>query len=154
MKRLWITALGALLADLISKGLAAAWLGQQTVRLGWLVELRVTHNTGIAFGMLSDSALAVLALPLTVILCGWLLMRRYRMTAFTATACGLVLGGFVGNFGQRILHGSVLDMLYFPWLPWFVCNVADICICLGVALLALSLLMRPQDWEEKAHAEN
>ena len=118
------------------------------------MELRVTHNTGIAFGMLSDSALAVLALPLTVILCGWLLMRRYRMTAFTATACGLVLGGFAGNFGQRILHGSVLDMLYFPWLPWFVCNVADICICLGVALLALSLLMRPQDWEEKAHAEN
>jgi len=39
-------------------------------------------------------------------------------------------------------------MIYFPFLPWFVCNVADIAICAGVALLAGSLLFRPQDWKE------
>jgi len=78
------------------------------------------------------------------------MMRRYRITRFTAVACGLVMGGFIGNFGERILHGYVLDMIYFPWLPWFVCNAADIFICFGVALLAFSLLMRPQDWQEKS----
>ena len=59
-----------------------------------------------------------------------------------------VLGGFLGNFLERLWHGWVLDMIYFPFLPWFVCNVADIAICAGVALLAGSLLFRPQDWKE------
>ena len=70
------------------------------------------------------------------------------LTPFTQTACGLVLGGFLGNFLERLWHGWVLDMIYFPFLPWFVCNVADIAICTGVALLAASLLFRPQDWKE------
>lgn len=142
-------ALLALLADIISKALAAALLGGKTVRLGWLVEFRLTHNTGMAFGMLGDSPLAGILLPLAVVLGGWALLRRYRPTVFVYAACGLVLGGFIGNFAQRLLQGYVLDMLYFPWLPWFVCNVADICICFGVAALAFSLLLRPQDWQEK-----
>ena len=149
MGLLWSVALGALLLDAVSKGLASAFLADQTVRLGWLVELKLTQNTGMAFGMLAGNAAANLLLPLAVIVCGWLLMRRYQATPFTLAACGLVLGGFAGNFGERLLHGAVLDMLYFPWLPWFVCNVADICICFGVALLAFSLLLRPQDWKEK-----
>lgn len=146
----WIAALLALGLDIGSKMLAAGWLGDQTVTLGWLVELRLTQNTGMALGIFSDNAVAAIVLPVTAILCGWGLMRRYRITRFTAAACGLVVGGFIGNFGERLLHGYVLDMIYFPWLPWFVCNVADICICFGVALLAFSLIFRPQDWQEKA----
>ena len=93
------TALGALILDLVSKWLATELLGGKTAALGFLVEFRLTHNTGMAFGMLAGSKLANLLLPLTVILCGWLLMRRYRQTAFTRIAAGLVLGGFAGNFG-------------------------------------------------------
>ena len=40
-------------------------------------------------------------------------------------------------------------MIYFPFLPWFVCNVADIAISAGVAMLAASLLLRPGDWQER-----
>ena len=64
-------------------------------------------------------------------------------------AAGLIVGGFLGNFGERLLFGSVVDMLYFPWLPWFICNVADIAICFGVAMLVISTLLRPQDWRER-----
>lgn len=144
-----ITALIALGLDVSSKALAAGWLGEETIRLGWLMELSVTQNTGMAFGMLAGNVAANVLMPLAVIVAGWMLMRRYRSTAFTRVACGLILGGFVGNFAQRLFQGYVLDMIYFPWLPFFVCNVADICICFGVALLAFSLLWRPQDWEEK-----
>ena len=144
-----ITALIALGLDVSSKALAARWLGEETIRLGWLMELSITQNTGMAFGMLAGNVAANVLMPLAVIVAGWMLMRRYRSTAFTRVACGLILGGFVGNFAQRLFQGYVLDMIYFPWLPFFVCNVADICICFGVALLAFSLLWRPQDWEEK-----
>lgn len=148
---IWIfgVALASLALDAGVKLAAANWLRDGVIRLGWLVELRCTYNTGMALGIFSDNALAGLLLPLTVILCGWWLMRRYQPTCFTLIACGLVLGGFAGNYGERLLFGRVLDMIYFPFLPWFVCNIADICICVGVALLAFSLLFRPDDWVEK-----
>ena len=151
MRILWITAALSLAADAASKWLAAHYL-QGTVRLGGLMHLRSTHNTGMALGIFSNQALAGLLLPLTAIFCGWLLMRRYRLTRFTGLACGLVLGGFIGNYAQRLLEGAVLDMIFFPWMPWFVCNAADICICFGVALMAFSLLFRPQDWQEKTRS--
>ena len=155
----WMIALLALAADIGSKLLSAGLLGEKTVTIGWLVELRLTQNTGMALGIFSENALAAILLPIAAILCGWLLMRRYQLTRYTAAACGLIVGGFVGNFGERVWHGYVLDMIYFPWLPWFVCNVADICICFGVAALAFSLLFRPQDWQEnrpapEAHRSN
>ena len=121
MKRMIGVLLAALALDAGTKWLASELLAGRTVALGWLVELRLTRNDGMALG---------------------------RLTPFTQTACGLVLGGFLGNFLERLWHGWVLDMIYFPFLPWFVCNVADIAICAGVALLAGSLLFRPQDWKE------
>ena len=153
MKILWITTLAALASDMISKWLSAQYLSG-FVRIGSLLHLRKTHNTGMALGMFSRNAAASLLLPLAAIFCGWQLMRRYHGTRFTRAASGLILGGFMGNYGQRLLLGYVLDMVYFPWMPWFVCNVADICICFGVAMLAFSLLFRPQDWQEKRSTED
>lgn len=145
----WMTAAAALLGDVVSKMLAARLLGQGKWSLWPLAECYLTRNTGMAFGMLAGKLAANVLLPLAAMTCGWMLMRKYRLTRFTSIACGLIVGGFVGNFGQRLLQGYVLDMIFLPWLPWFVCNVADICICFGVALLAGSLLWRPADWMEK-----
>lgn len=148
MKQIGILTAVTLALDAASKWLASRYLADQTVRWLGLVELRLTRNTGMALGMFAQNRLAGFVLPLAVIVCGWLLMRRYCSTPFTRTAYGLVLGGFLGNFIERIWHGYVLDMIFFPWLPWFVCNVADIAISAGVVLLGISLLFRPQDWKE------
>lgn len=148
MKRMIGVLLATLALDAGTKLLASRLLAERTVALGWLVELRLTHNDGMALGLFAGNRAAGMLLPLAVIVLGWLLLRRYRLTPFTQTACGLVLGGFLGNFLERLWRGWVLDMIYFPFLPWFVCNVADIAICAGVALLAGSLLFRPQDWKE------
>lgn len=149
MKRTFCIAAITLALDGASKGLAACLLGQDVLRLEGFLHLKLTRNTGMAFGIFSGSRWAGLILPLAVIACGCWVMRRYRPAPLPSAACGLVLGGFLGNFGQRAIWGYVLDMLYFPWLPWFVCNVADIAICLGAALLGISLLTRPQDWQER-----
>ncbi len=149
MRRVATTAAGVLALDALSKALALRWLEGRVVQLGNLVELRLTRNTGMALGLGADSRLALLLPPLVVLAGAWLL-RRYRLTAFTQTACGLVLGGFLGNFLNRLVSGHVLDMVQFPFLPWFVCNVADIAISIGVTLMGISLLFRPQDWEERS----
>ena len=139
----------ALALDVGSKLWAVRSLEQAVTVLPGILELRLSRNNGMALGLLSGNWLANLLLPLAVIVAGWLLMRRYCPTVFTRVAAGLIVGGFLGNFGERLLFGSVVDMLYFPWLPWFICNVADIAICFGVAMLVISTLLRPQDWRER-----
>lgn len=144
----WAVTAVVLALDAGSKLWAVQALVQSTTVLPGVLELRLSRNNGMALGLFSGNLLANLLLPLAVIVAGWLLMRRYRPTAFTRVAAGLIVGGFLGNFGERLLFGSVVDMLYFPWLPWFICNGADIAICFGVAMLVVSTLFRPQDWRE------
>lgn len=143
-------AAGVAALDMATKLAAERFLGiTNVIVLNGLLELRLTHNDGMALGILSGNAVAIVILPLVVIVCGFLLLRKYHPTGFTRAAAGLVLGGFLGNFAQRVADGYVIDMIYLPFMPWFICNVADIAICAGVVLLGVSLLFRPQDWREK-----
>ena len=127
-------------------------------RAGWVViprvlELRYSRNRGMALGILSENAWAALTLPVIAVAVWLLVFRKYRITSFTSCASALLLGGFAGNFANRLLLGYVVDMIYFPFLPWFICNPADIAICAGALMLGASLLLRPQDWREK-HAKD
>ncbi len=117
-----------------------------------LLEFRYSENRGMALGLLSGNVAASLLLPILAVGIWFFVFRKYEPTWFTTLASALMLGGFMGNFLDRLFLGYVLDMFYFPFLPWFICNVADIAICSGVVMLAVSLLFRPLDWREK-HAK-
>ncbi|MBE5814334.1 MAG: signal peptidase II [Clostridiales bacterium] len=145
-----ITACFALAADMFTKHMAARHLTVEYFEaIPGLLSLQLRQNRGIALGMLEGNKLVLLVLPVVVLILCWLMLRRYHPTNYVRFAAGLILGGFLGNYIERVFNGYVLDMLYFPFLPWFVCNVADIAVCFGVALLVISLLLRPQDWREK-----
>lgn len=150
---MWLFSAAAgltLLLDAVVKGLARTMaIPGRAFPLPGLLEIRVTHNTGMALGILRGGGLAVFLLPPAVILAGWFLLRRYQPTRYIRVATGLIAGGFLGNFLERMIRGYVVDMFYFPFLPWFVCNVADIAICAGVGMLVISILFRPGDWREK-----
>lgn len=151
----WLTAAGILGLDRVVKLLALAGLttGSRTVVLPGVLEWRLTWNQGMALGLLSGEGVATVVLPVAVVAVGWWFLRRYRPTPFTRTATALIIGGFAGNLLDRLTLGAVLDMVYFPWMPWYICNFADIAICFGVALLAISLLARPKDWQLKSEAK-
>ena len=155
MAAFWLTAVAVLMVDRVAKlaTLSAFTLGEHIAFWPGVLEWRVIRNEGMALGLLSGQYIASLVLPVLVVLVGWLIMRRYCQTLYTRVAAGLVVGGFLGNLLDRLLMGFVLDMIYFPWMPWYVCNLADIAICFGVALLAVSLLFRPRDWRLRAEVE-
>jgi len=127
--------------------------GEQLVLWPGVLEIRLMHNQGLALGFLSGFTLLNLFLPIAVMIIGWYFLRRFTPTVFTRVAAGLVIGGFFGNLFDRLSMGFVTDMVFFPWMPWYICNVADIAICIGVALLAISLLFRPTDWHLKTEAK-
>jgi signal peptidase II len=123
--------------------------GEQIVVLKGVLELRFTHNTGMALGFLSEYTAAGFVLPLLAVAAGYFILRRYRLSRFVLVASGLIVGGFLGNFLDRIIRGHVVDLFYFPWLPYFICNAADIAITFGALLITVSLICRPKDWRPR-----
>ena len=63
---------------------------------------------------------------------------------------GLIIGGALGNAIDRLAHGAVVDYLDLHAFGrhFFVFNIADAAINVGVALLILDLLFVPERVEE------
>jgi signal peptidase II len=58
-------------------------------------------------------------------------------------ALALVAGGALGNFADRLVRGYVIDFIDWHWRNgprWPTFNVADVAICVGVALMMVDSL--------------
>ena len=62
----------------------------------------------------------------------------------------LILGGALGNFSDRIFYQAVPDFIDFHYkdFHWFIFNVADIFISLGVIFLIIIELFDTNKKEE------
>jgi signal peptidase II len=71
-------------------------------------------------------------------------------------ALGMVLGGALGNILDRVRHGYVVDFadLHFgEFRPFFIFNVADAAISIGVVILLLrAILVKDAPKENAEHA--
>jgi signal peptidase II len=119
----------------------------------------LTHvrNTGAAFGLFQDAPptirlgffVGVAAIAFAIII--QFLRNLSPGDRLSALALGMILGGALGNFYDRVRIGEVIDFLHFDlWggYSWPDFNVADSCIVVGVGILALELLA--SEGEERA----
>ena len=118
------------------------YLASLPVRLlGGLIYLSLTRNSGAAFSMASGHTWIF---PLvTVVVVAWIVWMATRLRSLPwAVALGLVLGGALGNFIDRIRLGAVIDFVDMgigDW-RWYTFNVADSAISIAlVILIGLSL---------------
>lgn len=90
-------------------------------------------NRGAAFGILENQRWLFLAIA--AVLVGAYIWLRHKIPHhwLTRFGVGMLLGGAVGNALDRGLSGAVTD--FFDFRIWPVFNVADVGICVGVALL-------------------
>jgi signal peptidase II len=78
-----------------------------------------------------------------VFLLRWLARAESRLVAL---ALGAVIGGAIGNVIDRLRFGAVVDFVdvhAWGW-HWYVFNVADAAIVLGVCALVWDALFQPQ----------
>ena len=156
---MFCVAAAVLTADAISKAQVLGKLaGHPPVTLlHGLVTLDLTFNAGAAFGV-GTSYTAVIAL----IVCGVIVSiirtaRRLRSLGWTI-ALGLLLGGAMGNLGDRLFRapgpfrGQVVDWINLPHFPWTF-NLADASItCAAVMIAVLALRGVRIDGTSPAHA--
>lgn len=126
----------------------------------------LAYNRGGAWGLLQNTSesvrrpffmvVSLAAIAFIVSLYGKLLPGQRTL----AWGLPLVLGGALGNLADRVTRGSVVDFIDYRagWVEsmnqliakvvstwhitdhWPTFNVADICICVGVGLMALDML--------------
>ena len=99
-------------------------------------------NTGMAFGIFeSDSytyhAFSFLIFLVIIFLIVWLFKSNRK---FEKISIALIIGGALGNWFDRLVYNAVPDFIDLHYLDfhWFVFNVSDIIISVGILLLILS----------------
>ena len=112
--------------------------------LGGLVRLDFTSNTGAAFGMLPSAGLFFTLVAVGVAIA---IGASYRRIAASPPpvriGIGSILGGAIGNLIDRVRLGYVVDFIDLRWWPVF--NLADSAIVLGVTLIVLWTIRRPDE---------
>jgi signal peptidase II len=151
----WLVALASLLADQLSKNLLLYGLGFRALGPAARIDvfpfmnLVMVWNRGVSYGLFQAGSIAGTVLLIVfsiaaVVALSWWLMRAQRRTV--ALGLGLVIGGALGNVIDRALYGAVADFFHFYAFghDWYVFNVADAAITVGVAVLLLDAFVRPE----------
>ena len=144
--RFGLAFFAALILDLATKLWSEQALEpyQPVPLIGDFLRFTLGYNTGVAFGMFSDNGIWPLVITAIAIIFLFIWFTRALYTnhfpAWTAWPIGLLLGGAVGNFLDRIHDGQVTDFIDvgIGALRWPTFNLADSFILIGVGFLVLS----------------
>ena len=138
----FVFILTILTIDRVSKILiisAAETFGELNIFVTSFLNFNLIWNDGIGFGLFSfekkiyyNFLTALIALITLIIL--WMITRTEKIEK---VAFMMVFSGSIGNIFDRLYYSSVPDFIdiHFNNFHWFIFNVADIFITLGVILL-------------------
>ena len=105
------------------------------------LNLYLIWNRGIAFGLLAmnESIIYNIITIIIGIIILVILIMIWKKKNIQSFFLALIVGGALGNFYDRIIYTAVPDFidLHFHGFHWFVFNVADIFITIGVFCLIL-----------------
>ena len=105
------------------------------------INIILVWNTGIAFGLLSFDSnffynfITILILFINLFIF-YLIVKSEKFILFSLI---LILGGSLGNLFDRLYYSAVPDFidLNYNGYHWFIFNIADIFITLGIISLIL-----------------
>ena len=116
------------------------------------LNIELIWNKGIAFGLFSfsQSNLYNLITLIIVMIILVILVLIKKSEGIERLSLSMVFGGALGNLYDRIMFKAVPDFIDFHIadLHWFIFNVADIFITLGVIMLILIELFKNKKYNE------
>jgi len=146
-RRIALIAVVVIALDQLTKQLVLRLLGyaQEKVVIEGFFKFVYWENTGAAWSLLRGNNGLLAGVALVALLLSFLSRHQFdSRTLLSQVAFGLIFGGIVGNFIDRLRAGHVIDFIYFYLQPrrgteigFPAFNVADSAICTGVALVFL-----------------
>lgn len=159
--RLWLIASTGLAADLWTKCWALKTIGNPAeIRsydlkpinlIDGTLRLITVLNPGASWGIAAGQTTLLLAgSAVALIFMFWLFISLRANQWVAQIALAMLLGGALGNTYDRIFNnGMVVDFIdidlgIWPANPWPAFNIADSLLCTGVAILLISMLIKPK----------
>ena len=142
-KGIWLVlpliALDRILKQLVIHFLAPR--GVQTAIPG-VLSWAYAENRGAAFSMLSGRNILLIALSV-VLVAALVVYLLCKPDMNKGMRCGLwmIIAGGIGNLYDRIIFGYVVDFIRLDFINFAIFNPADVFICLGAGIAALSMLL-------------
>ncbi|WP_238457490.1 signal peptidase II [Alkalihalobacterium alkalinitrilicum] len=141
----YVIALVIILLDQWTK-----WIVVQSMEIGERISLIenflyfTSHrNQGAAFGILQGQMWFFYII--TVIVVGFIvyyIQKEAKSSWLLGISLGLILGGAIGNFIDRVFRGEVVDFIdtFIFTYNFPIFNVADSALCVGVALIFIKII--------------
>jgi signal peptidase II len=119
-----------------------AWPEEHFVPVLPFLDIGFIYNRGVSFGLLGSLPFPIVAGVVAVALAALVVWWARSTSPLVRSGLAICIGGAISNAVDRWLYGAVAD---FFWLhagsfSFFVFNVADAAITLGVCLLILDIL--------------
>ena len=112
------------------------------IKISSFINLNLIWNKGIAFGLFSygekfEYNLLTGLIIIIIVIVFWMIIKT---KGFEKYGFLMILGGALGNIFDRLYYSAVPDFIdiYYKNFHWFVFNVADIFITVGVLMLIIN----------------
>ena len=149
----YVIALFGIAIDQISK-----WLIVKNMELGTSIPiidnvLYITshRNRGAAWGILENKMWFFYIITVVFVVFIVIYMQKYAKTdKLLGISLGLILGGAIGNFIDRVFRQEVVDFIhvYIFSYNYPVFNIADSALCIGVVLIIIQTLLEGKKTKE------
>ncbi len=149
MKNRWWILPAILIFDQLTKHFARS-VTQTAVLIPGILRFHRIQNTGAAFSSLQGTAPLAGLLAFAVLLLIYFLVGRKVKEPIARTGFLLMIAGALSNLAERLICGSVTDMLEFTFVRFAIFNVADIAVVCGFLLIGGSILFRYDRWGRQA----
>ena len=140
----FLATISAFTVDRLSKMWAVRALQDGSIQLFPGFSFNLSFNTGISFSLFSSSTGSshwALTLLVACIVAGLVIIWRFASTHTTLShlAYGIIIGGAVGNFYDRIYFRGVVDFIEWSIASfyWPTFNLADFFIVVGFCFLLI-----------------
>ena len=126
---------------------------QTYIKITSFLNLVLVWNSGVGFGLFSFEEnfaynIITFFVLLVIILIFYLSLKTNNIKFYFYL---IIIGGALGNFFDRILYSAVPDFIDFHIgnFHWFVFNIADIFISVGIICLIIAEIILNKEINEK-----
>lgn len=100
------------------------------------------QNKGAVFGVMQEMRWLLISFSAVIlVVCIGLLIKKSFKSRMMYWALSLVLSGGIGNMIDRIFRGYVVDFIDVQLVDFYIFNVADCCVVVGVFLIFLYFII-------------